>query len=453
MNRNIVRYAWLLVAILLLAAQGAAQPIHGDPQKSAYASPAEWPYISTQCHARPANFATNEHADAFGVFNPSLGHVHVDWSLPIYAEIDSAIQVPFTIKLFHVAGYVEIVWADPVQHIIWTETGTDAMPSFVGDPNGLVIKTGYLVLDPFYLGGQWPPPPQGWFFTRIAARVQFDTGVRMDANMLASLYSVKDPDAEQTPPLTSTDPNLQANCQMTGPTDTNSPFGSAVSEYRQYIPLSPISVVYPIDPIEYNYGGTIAAGTFQQRLDPDIHNGITGTLLATADADNGARFLGPLPTGIDPAVLGVGKHHVSTIWQQQSGPVGSQYVAPNEEVWALLVIPVEVTGTPQPVITCEDPKADNLGKLLPCTYLLPPARLPASADGTTIPPAGSIVDDRGTVWTIGPDQEIQRDGHSSNGGFGSTVVWSGGFVFTFGLNGIWYRWIPDAGWLPGAPQD
>ncbi len=430
--------------------------IHGHPQKASYASPAEWPFLSAQCHPLPANTETHDHIDAFGTFNPQLGHAHVEWSLPIYAEVGAPLVVHFTIKLFHAAGRVTNIWGSPVRNIRWDvsgieETGSEITEVIIGDPLGLVTRSGTLTIDPTLTTPVYAPVPRGWIFADLAVRVSFDTGVRLDAHILSSLYSVVDPQAAETPPLTSTHPNLQSNCQVIGPSDTNSPFGSAVSEYRSYIPLAPISAVYPLEPIEYNYGGTILGGRFQERLDPDLHHGIVGALLAEATTDDQGRFLGPLPTGLDPAVLGQGVHHVSTIWQQSSG-AGASNVAPNEESWALLVIPVDVTTAPQPILVCEDPKADNLGKLLPCTYLLPPARLPASPDGTTIPPALQVVDSVGVVWTIVPaTQEVQRNGGSSNGGFGSTVTFKGGAIFTLGLDAVWYQWWDNRGWLPGTP--
>ncbi len=430
--------------------------IHGDPQKAAYATPAEWPYVSAQCHLKPATANRTGHDDAFGVFNPTLGHVHVDWSLPYAAEVGGPVVVHFVLKLFHIDGRVTNIWGSPIRNIRWDgsgveETGSEITEVILGDPLGLVVRSGTLTVDPTLTNGVYTPVPRGWFYTDLAVRVLATTGVKVDAHILASLYSVLTPSAAETPPLTANDPNYQANCQFTGPTDTNSPFGSAISEYRTYIPLAPISAFFPLVPVVYNYGGTITSGLFEERLDPDLHNGVTGTLLAHAAVDQAGHLLQPLPTGLDPAVLGVGPHTVSSIWQQESGPVGSEYVAPHEESWALLVIPVEVTTAPQPILTCEDPTADNTGKLLPCTYVLPPARLPASPNGTTIPPAQQIVDTVGVVWTIAADREILRDGHSSNGGFGSTVTFQDGSIFTLGLDAVWYQWFDGRGWLPGTP--
>ncbi len=430
--------------------------IHGDPQKAAYASPAEWPYLSAQCHARPANVETDGHADAFGTFNPTLGHVHVDWALPIYAEVRGPTVIPFTLKLFHVAGRVTNIWGSPIGHIRWDdsgveETGSEISEGLTGDPTGLVVRSGTLTIDPTTTSPVYTPVPRGWFFADLAVRTQFETGVRLDAHILASLYSVIDPTAPETPPLTATDPNLQANCQLIGPLDSNSPFGSAISELRAYLPLGPISAPYPYLPVVYNYGGTISGGRFEQRLDPDLHNGITGRLLATADVDDTAHVLQPLPTQLDPAVLGPGLHHVSNIWQQQSGD-GAANVAAGEEVWALLVIPVTVTATPQPIVTCQDAKADNVDKLLPCTYVVGPVHLAASPDGATMPPEKQLVDATGVVWTISVDEEIQRNGGSSNGGFGTKVIFKGGSIFTLGLDAVWYQWWENRGWLPGAPQ-
>ncbi len=390
------------------------------------------------------------------MFNPTLGHVHVDWSLPYAAEVDRAIRVPFTIKLFHLSGRVTNIWGSPIGSITWdasgiVERGSEITEVIVGDPNGLVVRSGVLTVDPTLTSPVYTPIGRGWFFADLAVRVMTTIGGRLDAHILESLYSVVDPTAPESVPLTSTDPNVQANCQFIGPSDSNSPFGSAISEYRSYIPLAPFSAVWPLVPVVYNYGGTISGGRFEARLDPDLHNGITGRLLASAEVDEAAHLLTPLPTGLDPAVLGVGAHHVSTIWQQQSGD-GAANVAPGEEVWALLVIPVTVTATPQPIVTCTDTKASNVGQLLPCVYVVGPVHLAASPDGATMPPEKQLVDATGVVWTISVDQEIQRNGGSSNGGFGTEVIFKSGSIFTLGLDAVWYQWWENRGWLPGAPQ-
>ena len=82
---------WLVV---FSALPGAAQPltIHAHPQKATYQSPAEWPFLSDQCH---------------WMVGGVLAHTHVEMSAPIYAELTpGTLTIPVTFKLFHTSGRI-----------------------------------------------------------------------------------------------------------------------------------------------------------------------------------------------------------------------------------------------------------------------------------------------------------------------------------------------------------
>ena len=69
----------------------------------------------------------------------------------------------------------------------------------------------------------------------------------------------------------------------------------------------------------------------------------------------------------------------------------------------------------------------------------------SSADGTTLPPATQIVDDAGSVWMIGANQVILRNGSQAAGGLGFQILWRGGTIYVLGVDNNWWQWT-GAGW-------
>lgn len=72
---------------------------------------------------------------------------------------------------------------------------------------------------------------------------------------------------------------------------------------------------------------------------------------------------------------------------------------------------------------------------------MPPVCLPGqaveSANGTKGP---TITDRDGAVWTLGPNQETQRNGVQVGGGKGSVYKYVSQVVYTLGTDNRWYRW-------------
>ena len=84
------------------------------------------------------------------------------------------------------------------------------------------------------------------------------------------------------------------------------------------------------------------------------------------------------------------------------------------------------------------------------------SRSVASKDGTTVPPATSIVDADGVVWGLG--FEIEHGGHVvlRNGkkfpGAGVKLVWQGGNLYLQNMPGAWFVLAHGQAWLQvGAP--
>lgn len=80
---------------------------------------------------------------------------------------------------------------------------------------------------------------------------------------------------------------------------------------------------------------------------------------------------------------------------------------------------------------------------------IPPSTSP---DGTKAPPAPSIVDSTGGVWTIGPQLQTLRNGVHMAGGFGSVYKWLGGVVYVRGTNDWWYKWT-NTSWVSVSQQE
>ena len=73
----------------------------------------------------------------------------------------------------------------------------------------------------------------------------------------------------------------------------------------------------------------------------------------------------------------------------------------------------------------------------------------ASPDGTTVPPATSIIDNSGGVWTIS-NGAILLNGVSAGGWSGSEILWYGGTIYVLGNDSNWWQWT-GAGWFNVGP--
>jgi hypothetical protein len=74
----------------------------------------------------------------------------------------------------------------------------------------------------------------------------------------------------------------------------------------------------------------------------------------------------------------------------------------------------------------------------------------ASPNGTVVPPASQIVDNLGSVWTIGDNQTILRNGTQASAGLGSKILWTSGTIYVFGTDSNWWQWT-GSGWNNVGP--
>jgi hypothetical protein len=340
----------LFLPLLVLAwpARAAAQPIHGHPQKAAYASPAEWKNLSGQEHW----------------FLPAE-HVHADIRCPIYREVNAGESVTcfFTITFFHFDG--SVVRVEPGFHnlespttISWDATGTATPPPLTGDPGAVKLITGSF-------STQLPPTVQGWW--PISLRLVWHANATGDEGrdeVLGSVWSTQVVDAAVRNSLDF--PLVSSRGVVFGAVNPAVTWGNASIDVVDYLPLLPIAAPWSVRVGWYSYTGVALEPAREQvRLDLDLHNGIEGTMLFDEAHEDFSSPFGHVAT-FDPAA-GPGPHKLALVRIQPNTATGEQQAQ-------LLVYGFTVDPNAPVPTTCTDPTATNVGGPLPCTYP-PPAPL------------------------------------------------------------------------------
>lgn len=353
----------LALVILGMSANLFAQPIFNHPQKSSYASEAEYPTISCQCHWKENPTAAPDGSNSQAIIDAALttaAHTHFDVRGPIYSEITGLLRVPFTIKLFQTDGTASFTLdrQETVTRIEWDATGTDVAPIMIGDPfpHALMEYSGHFTIDPRRNAGGHGFPQRGWYSPQIQVNTNFTSGAGTLQLLRYPLYSMLDPNAPDG--SLSGYPVLIASCYPHSPGITE--WGTNYVEVDNFIPLTPISASWPLIVGTAAYGGNeVGDGIFEQRAGIDFHNGNTGQLLSVQrEEEFTSSNRAPV---LDPIVLGSGPHNMALIWAKPTKHL-------ERIVTALLVFPVTVGPNVPPPTTCQDPLANNVGQPLPCTY-------------------------------------------------------------------------------------
>jgi hypothetical protein len=313
--------------------------LHGHPQLAEYATPADWPTLDCQ--------------GWFGDPDPLMaGHIHIVPKLPVYGEItDLLLDVPFTLKAHMVPGIVGGLSGPQLKSIVWADTGSTTQPILRGDPNGLKEWAGVATFD-FSLQ---PPgdflnifkfPDHGWAQLRIFSRTALDNGDAFDMIATAAVYSLLDPNAPIKPPIEQGNPGVFIRSAVTvWRPDQGGIVGEMITEVNDYIPLLPINAPWTTISQGYNYTAPLTTEPrerFEQRLDPDLHHGVRGSLQRGIDIGEGQNrsFFGNIV--IDPTTMGTGAHKEMVVWTQ---PFGA------ESFSSVIVFPTLVgDGVPVPLL-------------------------------------------------------------------------------------------------------
>jgi len=399
----------LLVAAALFAfAQvGDAQviPLHNHPQLAAYASPADWPVDSSQCHWRPGSGMPEVPSlypllpVGLSIANPTIAHTHLDCAIPRYGEIGAPIAMSCTIKAFHTDGTVGdlISPLGQIRDVIYADTGTSTAPDMRGDPMGLKQWNVRFVFDPLLRRMDSFPqvstvPLHGWFQFQVGVTTFYANGDKVPLVAIRSLYSVEDLTAPEQP-WTGEGPSVATACapNTLRRQELNiygNQMGEVFSSYVGLLPVAPIQAPWTTRGFFYAYaqlegipGFQFPDGTFSLRRDVDIHNGIPGVDIAPPQHFQGNASFLSFPITFDPAVIGSGTHNIVAFWQEPDGQ-GNDNTA--LQVFNLTVGPG--VPPPPPPTLCTDPTATNTGMPLPCVYPPPPPPPPP----TTCEVAGAI---------------------------------------------------------------
>ena len=342
-----------LVAFSAISVRAQVLTIHGSTQKQAYASPAEWLTVDSQCHWVPGDGSPA--IDPPNTLTHDMAHVHVGPTTPLYAEVSGPVQIPVSFKLFHTAGRLVIV-----QAYILSMSGRQQIPLSIGalpvqgNPSGLVTINGTVTMDP-NAGLSAGIPRHGWFELMIFARVQFDNGQSVDAESFTSYYSVIDPALPENP-LPADGINLGTRCGTN--VSGGVLFGAQIVEFREVQPLfGTLTGPVTFHGLSYAYAFTpnqLPNGSYELIEDADLHMGVAGTTLVSKPN------VSPAGTEnrdtLDPAVLDVStapmgypahKHKMLFSWNQP-GPVGSGFLMKTLMAFDVTVDPGGTLPPPPP---------------------------------------------------------------------------------------------------------
>jgi hypothetical protein len=373
----------LRVSLLLLAAtcvQAQALPIHDHPQKTAYASPDEWPCDSAQAH---------------WFLHP--GHTHVDLCFPRYAELAGPIVVKFAVKLFHTPGIAGDVimrtykGATLAHDIVWDATGTSTPPPLIGDPNALKTWTGHFTIEP-------DPGTHGWYAISIEATTVFENGESSFVQLLEPFWSMVDPSAD-VPAGEFNAPGLSTQAVFNSLTHTN--YGTQIVKFTRLVnpvpfsrelgpldllPIAPLSGPWPPSmAFTKGYGAKdLPHAVTSEVLDLDLHNGIDGLTLTSIESTDENDGAANLPLILDPAVIAASvkpagsPHHKLAVRRDQFTVDGEEHST------TLLVIDVDVADGTLPAPLPPPPVCTPPAMLMNGQCMTPPPPPPPAETFTTV---------------------------------------------------------------------
>lgn len=383
--------------------------IHGHPQKTEYKDKSEWITLSTQGHV------TFGQPVPIDIGSMDSRHVHLDVTFPIYCENagEKIIGGRFTIKTFHVDGFVQGIFGELLEDVIWDDTGTSTPPNMVGDPAVMGLKqwSGSFTINPKAgVGTNFIFGPHGWCAARIAVRTSYNGGGRSDVEQWLPVFSIQDITKPEAPVRSGAKVILESQVDIVVPDSAIKPgengsslFGTNVVEYYDYIPLAPISEPWLVPCAFYSYSALQDGppAFLEQRLDPDLHNMIPGTIIVHKEIPQ--AFAGPIVTlKFDPVVMGTGVHKEMNQWTQARPDRNAQM-----SVLSVINVPVGAGVSPPVKVIIPDIVSDTqseataeiigAGLLVGTISEMNDQNIPKGNVISQFPTAGSLVAPKSTV--------------------------------------------------------
>lgn len=360
--------------------------IHGHPQKTDYNDSSEWPTVSFQGHWTGPGLTPMPMAD-----QPGVAHTHIDIKAPVYAEVDAPFVCQFTVKLFHTQGHFGGFYTSLIRDIVWDETGNSTVPTFIGDPMGLVQKSGHFTVD-LAMPTYYPNKLHGWAGIMLTGVTGYSNGDVVFTSANVPFFSMLNPALPEPPFGNGGGPVLWTQVQVanttvippaTSPVNYGATLVEVGNEVLDFIPIAPISAPWHTNVGTNGYGNAdLPPADFEQRFGVDFHAGIAGTVVQTA---TGLSTIAR-PVTLDPAQMGLGTKNAVFFRRQTDGP---------EIVYALLVFNVTVeAGVPvDPPVTIATPNVVGMTPAAAQTQLMAVGLTTGSvATGhDSMVPAGNII--------------------------------------------------------------
>ncbi len=270
-------------------------------------------------------------APGIGLMPGIPAHIHVDLQFPLYAEMGvSPFAVPFKLTLYHVNG--EIYRIEGMRLKSWALDNGAKLP-LKGDVNGVVTYTGTATFDPTWSS---TTPKHGWYPYELRAITRFTNGDQTHNTIRLSVFSVIDTTQPEAPRGDGTGLWVQSKGNQF---DATSPmldrWQSNLIYFSEALPiLGPVSPEMPwrVQAVAYNYSPPLSLlppGITEVHVDPDLHNLVPGTLIASASGFKVSKSIYP------PVDIPDGLHKVKFAWRRPN------FVG-DKELTSILVLPITV---------------------------------------------------------------------------------------------------------------
>jgi len=247
--------------------------------------------------------------------NGMLGHTHIDLDTINRPQVNGTLRVNFVVTLFHTDAPVTQIYAGNAKtndafDWVWDDTGTSAPPLMIGDPMGVRTWSGHFRMTPAY--------PHGWQWVSMSVYTRFAdrTTVVILNEPIYATANLNAPEGDASPAAQ----RAQAICRVSpDPAHPELSYGEQTAQFDGPLPRFTMSQLVPMTGSTYGYGARglpFAVADF--RLDMDLHHGVNGTLLYTAQESVDGLIHAPM--NFDPALMGPGEHKLAIRRTEINGP-------------------------------------------------------------------------------------------------------------------------------------